>query len=122
MRELIEDGAMLQDKVAIVTGAGSGLGTATALAMAREGATVMLTDKDAASVEAASEEVAAVGGRSAFLATNVTDEDAVREMVERTVADFGRLDIAFNSAGIEGKHGPVHDQDLDEVERTSTYY
>ena len=109
---------MLKDKVGIVTGAGSGLGTATALAMAREGATVMLTDRDAEALASAAAALEASGRRCASHPADVTDEDAVREMVDRTLAELGPLDIAFNSAGVEGSQGLIHEQSLDEVERT----
>jgi NAD(P)-dependent dehydrogenase (short-subunit alcohol dehydrogenase family) len=110
---------MLRDKVAIVTGGGSGLGRATALAMARQGATIMLTDVDVAAGEAAAKEVGAAGATAAFFAADVTDEDAVSEMVAETVAQFGRLDVAYNSAGIEGTPALVHEQELAEIERTA---
>ena len=108
---------LLRDKVAIVTGAASGLGKATALAMAREGASVMLADIDAEAVEAAAAEITALGAPCAFLAVDVVEEDDVHDMVEHTVAQFGQLDVAYNSAGIVGGPAPVHEQDMAEAER-----
>lgn len=109
---------LLRDKVAIVTGAASGLGKATALSMAREGASVMLADIDVEALEAATAEVAGLGTGCAFVGVDVVNEDAVREMVDRTVTRFGRLDVAYNSAGIEGASAPVHEQDMVDAERT----
>jgi NAD(P)-dependent dehydrogenase (short-subunit alcohol dehydrogenase family) len=85
----------LDAKVAVVTGAGSGIGFATARRMASEGAVVVCADIDGDAAEKAAAEV----GGSAF-AVDVVDEDGVRAMFEAAVSRHGRLDIAFNNAGI----------------------
>jgi NAD(P)-dependent dehydrogenase (short-subunit alcohol dehydrogenase family) len=109
---------MLRDKIAIVTGAGAGLGAASARAMAREGAVLMLADIDAEGGAALAAEIKTAGGAAEFCRTDVSDEDAVAEMVRQTVARFGGLDIAYNSAGIEGVAGLVHELDMADVKRT----
>ena len=109
---------MLRDKIAIVTGAASGLGAASARAMAREGAVLMLADIDAEGGAALAAEIKTAGGAAEFCRTDVSDEDAVAEMVRQTVARFGGLDIAYNSAGIEGVAGLVHELDMADVKRT----
>jgi NAD(P)-dependent dehydrogenase (short-subunit alcohol dehydrogenase family) len=109
---------MLRDKIAIVTGAASGLGAASARAMAREGAVLMLADIDAEGGAALVAEIKTAGGAAEFCRTDVSDEDAVAEMVRQTVARFGGLDIAYNSAGIEGVAGLVHELDMADVKRT----
>ena len=90
-----------EGKVAIVTGGTSGIGRATAIAYAREGAKVAVTgrreEKGAETVEMIKE----VGGEGLFIQTDVRDENQVKAMVEETVAKFGRLDFAFNNAGVE---------------------
>lgn len=108
---------LLQDKIAIVTGAGAGLGKATALAMAREGAALMLADIDAATGEATARAIREAGGRAVFETVDIADEGAVEGMVERTVEHFGGLDIAYNNAGIEGAPGAIHEQDMANVKR-----
>ena len=85
----------LDGRVAVITGAGSGIGLATARRFAAEGAKVVCADLDKTSGEAAAAEV---GGL--FIRADVADEEAVRAMYETTVAEYGRLDIAFNNAGI----------------------
>ncbi|MFI5776091.1 3-oxoacyl-ACP reductase [Nocardia sp. NPDC051570] len=85
----------LQDRVAVVTGGGSGIGLATARRFAQEGAKVVVADIDAASGEAAAGEV---GGL--YVKVDVTDETQVRAMFQTTVDTYGGLDIAFNNAGI----------------------
>ena len=85
----------LDGRVAVITGAGSGIGLATARRFAAEGAKVVCVDLDKTSGEAAAAEV---GGL--FIRADVADEEAVRAMYETTVAEYGRLDIAFNNAGI----------------------
>ena len=87
----------VRGKVALVTGAGSGIGKATAAHLAREGATVVLTDRDEASGAAAA---AALGPPHRFLLLDVTDQAAWTRVVDDTVATLGRLDILVNSAGI----------------------
>ncbi len=90
-----------EGKVAIVTGGTSGIGRATAIAYAREGAKVVVTgrreEKGAETVELIKE----VGGEGLFVQTDVRNEEAVKSMVEKTVSAFGRLDYAFNNAGVE---------------------
>ena len=85
----------LEGKVAVVTGAGSGIGLATARRFAAEGATVVCADRD---VAAGSRAADAVGGL--FVEVDVTEEDQVQEMFRKAIEDFGRVHIAFNNAGI----------------------
>ncbi len=85
----------LDGRVAVITGAGSGIGLASARRLAAEGARVVCADLDETSGKNAAQEV---GGL--FVQVDVTDEDAVRAMYETAVAEYGRLDIAFNNAGI----------------------
>jgi NAD(P)-dependent dehydrogenase (short-subunit alcohol dehydrogenase family) len=99
---------ILEGKAALVTGGASGIGRATALAMSREGARVAVADRVA---DAAGETVALVnknGGQAIAISGDVTKEADVAAMVARTVAAFGRIDCAFNNAGISGRAvGPV---------------
>ncbi|MBT2440949.1 3-oxoacyl-ACP reductase [Streptomyces sp. ISL-36] len=85
----------LQDRVAVVTGAGSGIGLATVRRLAAEGAKVVVADVDASAGQAAADEI---GGL--FMRADVTDEADVRRMYEEAHRAFGRIDIAFNNAGI----------------------
>ena len=92
----------LDGKVALVTGGGSGIGRATCLAMAREGAQVMVAD---IVVEGGQETVSLVknaGGEATFIRTDVSQASEVEAMVKQTIETYGRLDCAFNNAGIEG--------------------
>ena len=103
---------MLQGKVGAITGATAGLGRATAYAMAREGAAVVLTGRSSSEGEAAAAEIRGLGGRAVFETVDVVDEGAIERMVARAVAEFGRLDIAYNNAGVESPACPVHETDL----------
>ena len=94
--------SILQGKAALVTGGASGIGRATALAMAREGARVAVADRTEESAAATVALINAGGGQAIALGGDVTDEAAVAALVARTVAAFGRLDCAFNNAGVGG--------------------
>jgi A-factor type gamma-butyrolactone 1'-reductase (1S-forming) len=89
-------------KVALVTGATSGIGRETALQFAREGARVVLSGRREPKGRAVVSEIETAGGEALFVQTDVTDADSVRRLVDATVARFGRLDCAFNNAGIGG--------------------
>ncbi|HTE17061.1 MAG TPA: SDR family NAD(P)-dependent oxidoreductase [Armatimonadota bacterium] len=90
----------LQDQVAWISGAASGMGAATARLFAREGATVALIDVQAEQGRAVAEEIVAEGGRAVFIACDVTREEEVRSSVEGAVEQFGGLQIIVNCAGI----------------------
>lgn len=93
-----------ENKVALVTGAASGLGLEAAVQFARAGAAVVLADMDGAKVRAEAEKLAAQGFKTLAVQCDVSDEAAVKAMVEQAVSAFGRLDCAYNNAGM---HVPV---------------
>ena len=90
----------LQSKVAIVTGAASGIGRATALLFAREAASVVAVDLNEAGGKGVTAEISASGGRAIFVTADVSRSQDCQRVVESAVAEFGRIDILFNNAGI----------------------
>ena len=92
---------LLAEKTALITGAARGIGKQIALAFAREGANIAFTDLELNEAAAATrDEIAALGVKVQFYASNAADFDAAHQVVEQVVADFGRLDILVNNAGI----------------------
>jgi NAD(P)-dependent dehydrogenase (short-subunit alcohol dehydrogenase family) len=97
------------DRVVIVTGGSAGIGRATALALADAGATVVVADLDTVRGETVAKEITDKGGAATFIHVDVADDAAVASLVAETVARYGRLDGAFNNAGIEGLPAPTHE-------------
>lgn len=104
---------MLNDKVAIVTGAASGIGRAIALAYAQAGARVVVSDSDTAGGEETVALVRKSGADAFFANADVSRPEDCTKLVQRTVATYGRLDIACNNAGIGGDLAPTADYPLD---------
>uniref|UniRef100_UPI00258C0D88 SDR family oxidoreductase n=1 Tax=uncultured Pseudomonas sp. TaxID=114707 RepID=UPI00258C0D88 len=96
-------------QVALVTGGGAGIGRATALAFAGEGLKVVVADLDAVGGEETVGQIRAAGGEALFIACDVTREEQVRQLHEHLLAAYGRLDYAFNNAGIEIEQGKLAD-------------
>lgn len=94
-------------RVALITGAASGIGRATAVAFAREGARVAILDRTAAALQPTAQAVQEAGGEGLVLACDIAQPEEVEAAVAETVATFGRLDIAFNNAGVENVAAPV---------------
>jgi NAD(P)-dependent dehydrogenase (short-subunit alcohol dehydrogenase family) len=103
----------LSGKVGIVTGAANGIGRASALALAREGAALVLADRDEAEGAAACRAIAAAGGAAVFVATDVSDPAACLRMAAAAREHFGRLDFALNNAAIQGPAALLVDYPLD---------
>ena len=97
--------ASLQNKVALITGGTSGIGKAAALALAEAGAKVVVAGRRAEEGNKVVETIKRAGGEALFVKANVAEEADVKALVDKTVVTFGRLDIAFNNAGVEGQVG-----------------
>lgn len=109
---------LFETKVALVTGAGSGIGKATARAFAMEGYTAILADLDEKLGEAAASDISSETGVDCmFVRCNVADEQDVRSLVGRIVDKYGRLDAAFNNAGIEGTQASTADCTAENFDR-----
>ncbi|MDX1931356.1 MAG: SDR family NAD(P)-dependent oxidoreductase [Capsulimonadales bacterium] len=100
---------MLDGKVALITGGASGIGKGTAIRFAQEGANVVITDVQAEEGEAARREIERAGGEAQFVLCDVADAEAVRAALDRTVEVYGRLDIVFANAGINGVWTPLEE-------------
>jgi NAD(P)-dependent dehydrogenase (short-subunit alcohol dehydrogenase family) len=106
-----------ENKVALVTGAGSGLGLATAKAFAGSGAAVVLADWNEKSARAAADELVARGHKALAVVCDVSDDGQVAAMVAQTVATFGRLDAAYNNAGVQNVLAETADSPRDDYDR-----
>ena len=107
----------LENKVALVTGAASGMGLATAKAFAEAGAAVVLADFKEEAVKAEAENLAAAGHKAIAIRCDVSDDDQVAAMVGRAVTEFGRLDAAFNNAGVMAHIAPTADSSREDWDR-----
>jgi len=107
----------LQGKVALVTGASSGIGEATAIALASSGAAVVLGARSIDKGERVAEKIRTAGGKAVFVQTDVTDDAQVAALVRTAEEEFGGLDIAFNNAGVEGPLGPLADVEVEAYDK-----
>ncbi|MGH7402131.1 MAG: SDR family oxidoreductase [Candidatus Rokuibacteriota bacterium] len=103
----------LRGQVAVVTGAGRGIGRAVAAALAREGAVAVLAARSAAELETVAREIHQAGGRAVVVPTDVRQEAAVEGLARRTLAEWGRVDVLVNAAGV-ATFAPVTDSKLDD--------
>lgn len=106
-------------QVALVTGAGQGMGLATATAFAAAGAAVVLGDVQADGIDKAAADIEASGGKALAIVCDVSNEDQVAAMVEKTLATFGRLDMAFNNAGIQVPPADAADEPAAQFDRVT---
>ena len=97
-------------EVALVTGASSGMGAATAKAFAEAGAAVVLVDRDEAKLQAVTGALTATGAKAIAVVGDVSDEEVAKAAVDRAVSEFGRLDMAYNNAGILGPMCPMAEE------------
>jgi NAD(P)-dependent dehydrogenase (short-subunit alcohol dehydrogenase family) len=108
----------LDGKVAVITGAASGIGRGTAIRFAGEGAAVVIADLNVEGGEAAVRDCRENGGRAVFQKTDVSLEAEVKAAVARAVKEFGRLDIMYNNAGLGGAVGPIDETTVENWDKT----
>ncbi|MCP4138177.1 MAG: glucose 1-dehydrogenase [bacterium] len=100
----MEKQPLLKNKIALITGAGSGIGKASAFLFAREGATVIVADIDATNGQQTADEI---GGETIFIQTDVSKKDDIENLVSQIIEKHQRLDCAFNNAGLDGPPAPI---------------
>ncbi|WP_366915141.1 SDR family oxidoreductase [Chryseobacterium sp.] len=110
---------LMEDKVVLITGAAQGIGFATAKAFAEAGASVALADYDKDLVSLTAEQLAAEGYKTLAIVCDVSDDGQVKAMVDKTVATFGRLDAAYNNAGIQNELADAADQTSEDFDRVT---
>src|SRR6202140_3975448 len=103
-------GSQMSNPVVLITGALTGIGRAAAVAFAKKGAKVVVAGRRDEAGQALVKELRSLGSEAEFINTDVRKENDVRAMVDKTVARFGRLDVAVNNAATEGQVGPITDQ------------
>jgi NAD(P)-dependent dehydrogenase (short-subunit alcohol dehydrogenase family) len=109
---------LLENKVGIVTGAGQGIGRAIAMSYGREGAKVVIADFNAEMGEETARLIRDAGGEAAFIQGDVSKEESVKDAIDFTVATYGRLDIACNSAAVSRGSGPIHEYEREVFDQT----
>ncbi len=110
--------ALLKGKVALVTGAGSGIGRATALTLGREGAAVVVMSRTQDEVDKTAAEIETAGGKAWAVSADITDDEAMKTLVSETLEKFGRLDIVVANAGINGVWAPIETITPEEWDQT----
>ncbi|NHE55954.1 glucose 1-dehydrogenase [Cyclobacterium plantarum] len=104
-------------KVAFITGAGGGLGRGTAIAFAKEGANVVVTDLSEVANQETAKQIEEIGGNVLAVTVDVTNSESIKNALDKTIERFGKLDFAFNNAGIEYKIQPLHEITEEEFNR-----
>ena len=102
-----------ENQVVLITGATAGIGYATALAFAREGAKLMVSGRSVVAGKKLESELLALGAEAQFVQADISAEDQVAQLVDNCVQRFGRIDIAVNSAGLEGTRGSIMEQTVE---------
>jgi len=103
----------LDGKISVVTGGGSGIGQATALLYALHGAKVVVSDINEQGGKNVVEQIKQMGGESIFIKADVSKSEDCEQLINKTIEAFGRVDIAFNNAGIGGESNPIADMSIE---------
>lgn len=109
---------LLQNQVALITGAGSGIGRATALKLAQNGAKIALVDLHKENIQQVNQEIVEIGGQAIVLEADASSPELMKECFESTFAKWGQLDIVFANAGINGVVAPIEDLSPDDWDLT----